>query len=411
MQMVDTEIHEKGTTMSTDQAVTVEQSAYGEYNGVTVERYVLANASGLSVSLLTFGAIIQELWVPDASGATANVVLGFTNLSQYLAKHPHFGSVIGRYANRIGGANFTLDGTEFHLTPNKGTFTQHGGNRPFDRYVWDSEVVETDHGPGVKMTHTSPDGDEGFPGELTATVTYSLTPENGLRLDYTATTTKPTVHNLTNHAYFNLAGEAAGDVEHHVLTLNATEYTPTGIDQIPTGEIAKVKGTALDFTTPRPLDDAIRNGRDPQIRIGRGLDHNFAIKRKKGTNALVQAGRLEDPASGRIMTIHTTMPGIQVYTSNSLDGSIVGYSGRLYRQSDAVCFETQNFPDAPNHREFPSAVLRPGSQFTSTTIYEFSNASQEAETPSEDAPEATVQPEKRGKSASGGRKTAPAKKK
>lgn len=409
--MADTEIHEKGATMSTEHGVTVEQAAYGEYNGVTVERYVLANASGLSVSLLTFGAIIQELWVPDAAGNTANVVLGFKNLSQYLAKHPHFGSVIGRYANRIGGASFSLDGTEFHLTPNKGSFTQHGGNRPFDRYVWESEIVETDHGPGVKMTHISPDGDEGFPGEFTATVTYSLTPENGLRLDYTATTTKPTVQNLTNHTYFNLAGEAAGDVEHHILTLNATEYTPTGIDQIPTGEIAKVKGTALDFTTPRPLDDAIRNGRDSQIRIGRGLDHNFAIKRKKGTNALVQAGTLEDPASGRVMTIHTTMPGVQVYTSNSLDGSIVGYSGRLYRQSDAVCFETQNFPDAPNHREFPSAVLRPGDVFTSTTIYEFSNASPEAGAPPEDAPEATTPPEKRGKSASGGRKPASAKKK
>lgn len=408
--MVETEIHEKGTTMSTDHGITVEQEAYGEYNGVVVERYVLTSPSGLSVALLSFGAIIQELWVPDAAGNTANVVLGFRSLSQYLAKHPHFGSVIGRYANRIGGASFSLDGTEFHLTPNKGTFTQHGGNRPFDRYVWESGVVDTEHGPGVKMTHVSPDGDEGFPGEFTATVTYSLTPENGLRLDYTATTTKPTVHNLTNHAYFNLAGEAAGDAEHHILTLNATEYTPTGVDQIPTGEIAKVKGTALDFTTPRPLDDAIRAGRDPQIRIARGVDHNFVVKRRKGSKNLVEAGKLEDPASGRIMTIHTTMPGIQVYTSNSLDGSIVGYSGRLYRQSDAVCFETQNFPDAPNHREFPSAVLRPGEEFSSTTIYAFSNASEKAETPSEDVPEANVQPATRGKSAKGGRKTASKKK-
>jgi aldose 1-epimerase len=403
MQMADQEHDEKGTTMATDHGITIEQESYGEYNGVIVERYVLSNGNGLSVALLSFGAIIQELWVPDASGNTANVVLGFSTLSQYLAKHPHFGSVIGRYANRIGGASFTLDGTEFHLTPNKGTFTAHGGNRPFDRYVWDCEVVDTDHGPGVKMTHVSPDGDEGFPGEFTVTVTYSLTPDNGLRLDYTAATTKPTVHNLTNHAYFNLAGEAAGDVEHHILWLNATEYTPTGTDQIPTGEIAKVKGTALDFTTPRPLDDAIRSGREPQIRIARGIDHNFVIKRKKGSNDLVKAGTVEDPASGRMMAIHTTMPGIQVYTSNSLDGSIVGYSGRLYRQSDAVCFETQNFPDAPNHHEFPSAVLRPNDEFTSTTIYQFSNTGTDAE--AGDAPEAISQPEPAGKAGKATRKS------
>jgi aldose 1-epimerase len=354
---------------------TIEQESYGEFNGTVVERYVLTSPSGLSVSLLSYGAVIQELHVPDASGTTANVTLGFNNLSQYIAKHPHFGSVIGRYANRIGGAMFMLDGTEYHLTPNKGTFTAHGGNRPFDKYVWASEVVDTDHGPGVKMTHISPDGDEGFPGELTASVTYSLTEDTGLRLDYAASTTKPTVHNLTNHAYFNLAGETTGDIEHHILTLNATRYTPTGTDQIPTGEVASVKGSAVDFTSPRPLSDAIRNGSDPQVRIGRGVDHNFIVEREPGTNELVHAATLEDPASGRIMKVLTTMPGIQVYTSNSLDGSIVGQSGRLYRQTDAVCFETQNFPDAPNHPEFPSSVLRPGEEFTSTTIYQFSNVS------------------------------------
>lgn len=398
MHMVESEIHEKGEPMSTDHGVTIDQEWYGEYNGMPVERFVLTNDAGLSVSVLTFGAIIQELMVPDATGERANVVLGFRTLPQYLAKHPHFGSVIGRYANRIGGASFILDGTEYHLTPNKGSFTAHGGNRPFDRYIWDAQVVDTDHGPGVKLTHVSADGDEGFPGELTATVTYSLTPDNGLRLDYTATTTKPTVHNITNHAYFNLAGESAGDVEHHILWLNATEYTPTGTDQIPTGEIARVRGTALDFTSPRPLDDAIRNGRDPQIRIARGIDHNFVIKRKKGTNELVKAGTLEDPASGRIMTIFTTMPGMQVYTSNSLDGSIVGYSGRLYRQSDAICFETQNFPDAPNHHEFPSSVLRPGEEFTSTTIYQFSNAQAGA------APETAAEPATPGRKRSGAKK-------
>lgn len=375
--MIGNRPHKKGATMPPE-LPTIEQEQYGEYNGTIVDRFTITSPSGLSVSLLSFGAIIQELRVPDVFGNTDNVVLGFNNLSQYLAKHPHFGSVIGRYANRIGGSSFMLDGTEYQLTPNKGTFTAHGGNRPFDRYVWETELVRTDHGPAVRMTHTSPDGDEGFPGELTATVMYSLE-DNGLRLDYSARTTKPTVHNLTNHAYFNLAGEATGDIEHHILTLNATEYTPTGIDQIPTGMVVPVSGTALDFTSPRPLSDAIRNGRDPQIRIGRGLDHNFAVKRPRGSNELVEAATLEDPGSGRIMTVLTTMPGVQVYTSNSLDGSIVGYSGRLYRQSDAICFETQNFPDAPNHPEFPSAVLRPGQDFSSTTIYRFSNAPRETE--------------------------------
>lgn len=374
---------------------TIEQDVYGEHNGTPVHRFVLTNASGMSVALLSYGAAIQELHVPDASGTTANVVLGFNNLTQYFGKHPHFGTVIGRYANRIGGSTFVLDGTQYHLTPNKGSFTAHGGARPFDRYIWDAEVVKTDHGPGVKMTHVSPDGDEGFPGELTATVTYSLTEDNGLRLDYTATTTKPTVHNLTNHVYFNLAGEMRGDVEHHILTVNATEYTPTGIDQIPTGEIARVQGTGLDFTSPRPLSDAIRNGRDPQIRIGRGIDHNFVVSRPRGTNDLVKAATLEDPSSGRIMTVLTTMPGLQVYTSNSLDGALVGYSGRLYRQTDAICFETQNFPDAPNHREFPSAVLRPGEEFTSTTIYRFSNSAQDTEPSAEMADAKKASPTRR----------------
>ncbi len=363
------------TTTSTH----IERSAYGELNGVAVERFVLTNAdSGLAVAILSHGAIIQEMHVPDASGERANVVLGFDNLAQYDQKHPHFGSVIGRFANRIGGSRFSLDGVVYQLTPNKGSFTAHGGARPFDTYTWQAEVVDTEHGPGVRLTHVSPDGDEGFPGEFTAEVTYTLAPDAGLRLDYRATTTKPTVHNLTNHVYFNLAGEGSGTVEDHLLTVHATHYTPTDAQQIVTGEIAPVAGTGLDFTRPRWIGDAVRDGDDPQIAIARGIDHNFVVSggdRPDGAGELVPAARLEDPASGRAMDVLTTMPGMQVYTSNSLDGSLRGQSGRLYRQTDAVCFETQQFPDAPNHPVFPSSVLRPGEEFRSATVYRFDTAS------------------------------------
>lgn len=360
----------KGVSVS-KQTSSIEQAPWGEIDGQTVERYVLSNDAGLSVAILSFGAVIQKLHVPDASGNTANVVLGFDNLAQYQEKNPHFGSVIGRFANRISGSKFTLDGTVHELTPNKGTFTAHGGAKPFDHYIWQTEVVDLDDGPGMKLTHVSPDGDEGFPGELTATVTYSLTPDNGLRLDYTAATTKPTVHNLTNHSYFNLPGEASGTVEDHLLTVHATHYTPTGTDQIPTGEIAPLARTGLDFPVPRRIGDAVRDASDPQIRIARGIDHNYVVNRDAGTDDLVTAARLEEPASGRVMEVLTTMPGMQIYTSNSLDGSLTGFSGRLYRQTDAICFETQQFPDAPNHADFPSAVLRPGEEFRSTTIYRF----------------------------------------
>lgn len=345
-------------------------SHVGHHEGASLTRFELTAPGGLRVALLNYGATIQELHVPDATGETANVVLGFDSVRQYLHEHPHFGSVLGRFANRIGGSQVEIDGEIFLLTPNKGTFTAHGGAKPFDLYVWQAEEVESEFGPAVKMTHISPDGDEGFPGEFTATVTYSLTPENGLRLDYTATTTKPTVHNLTNHAYFNLGGEASGVIDAHILQINATHYTPTGRNQVPTGEMASVRGTSLDFGKPKPVCDALRDGRNSQIRIARGLDHNYVINEYPDGN-LKEAAVIHDPTTGRRMTVLTTMPGMQVYTGNKLDGSLMGHSGTLYRQSDAICFETQQFPDAPNHEEFPSSVLRPDEEFTSTTIFQF----------------------------------------
>ncbi|MBA2247751.1 MAG: galactose mutarotase [Chloroflexia bacterium] len=361
--------------MSSNQTKTevrIERQPFGEVEGTPVERFLLTNGSGMTVAILSFGAIVQELWVPDREGALANVVLGFHDLDGYVAKNPHFGSVLGRFANRLRGASFPIDGATHRITANKAPHSAHGGARPFDRYVWRAATDETGGVPSVTLTHVSPDGDEGYPGELTAKLAYSLTPDNELVLTYCAATTKPTVVNLTNHSYFNLAGEGSGSIEDHVLQLDAARFVPTDAEQLPTGEIASVAGTALDFTTPRRIGDALRDGADEQVRIARGIDQTFVIDRPAPDDmSLVPAARLVDPASGRVMTTRTTEPGVQVYTGNSLDGSLAGYSGRLYRQGDAICFETQHFPDSPNQPSFPSTVLRPGEELRSTTVYAF----------------------------------------
>ncbi len=357
----------------TDQDITLRREPYGEAEGTPVERFTLTNASGLTVAILSFGAVIQELRVPGRDDESANVTLGFATLDGYLVRNPHFGSVLGRLANRLRNASFALDGEIHTITTNRPPHSAHGGGKPFDRYVWSPEVVDVDGLPAVRLTHVSPDGDQGYPGELTASVTYSLTADNALRLDYHATTTKPTVLNLTNHAYFNLAGEGSGTIEDHLLQLDCDQFTPTDRDQIPTGQLGLVEGTGLDFRTSRRIGDALRDGGDPEIRTARGVDHNFVVNRPTPDDtSLVRAAWLMDPASGRIMETWTTEPGVQVYTGNSLDGSLAGHSGRLYRQGDAVCFETQHFPNSPNEPSFPTVVLRPGEDWRSTTLYAFS---------------------------------------
>lgn len=353
--------------------ITLHREPYGEFDGEPVERFTLTNGHGMNVAIHSFGAVIQDLWVPGRDGELANVVLGFATLDGYLAKNPHVGSVLGRLANRLRGASFELDGARYDVTANKAPHSAHGGARPFDRYVWTPEVVEVDGVPGVRLTHVSPDGDEGFPGELTAAVTYSLTADNRLRLDYHATTDRPTVVNLTNHSYFNLSGEGSGTVEDHLLLLDCDQFTMTDLDQIPTGQLGVVEGTGLDFRTTRRIGDALRDGDDPEIRTARGVDHNFVVNRPTPEDtSLARAAWLMDPASGRVMETWTTEPGVQVYTGNSLDGSLTGYSGRLYRQGDAVCFETQHFPNSPNEPAFPTVVLHPGDELRSTTVYGFS---------------------------------------
>ncbi len=354
---------------------TLNQSTVADSGDTPITRYELSNGT-ISTAILSWGAIIQELHVPDRHGSLANIALGFSNAERYFAEHPHFGAVVGRYGNRIGNARIEIDGRVHQLTPTHGNNTLHGGKRGFDRYPWESEGFEDGGNVGVRLRRVSPDGEEGFPGTLTATVTYTLTPDNTLRLDYEVTTDKPTVHNLTNHSYFNLAGEGSGTIEDHVLQLRASQFTPATDEQIPTGEIAAVEGTPFDFLKPKRVGDVLRDGSSDQIAYGLGVDQNFVIDRSEGDTSLVHAVQLSEPESGRVMTVDTTEPGVQVYTGNQLTGAIAGYSGKLYRQSDAICFETQHFPDSPNHENFPSTVLRPGETYTSSTVVGFSTSSQ-----------------------------------
>lgn len=332
--------------------------------GETVERFVLTNEHGVRVALLSLGCIIQSLEVPDRDGAMANVALGFGRFEDYLINHPFFGCVAGRYANRIAGGRFQLDGQQYQLAVNQPPNTLHGGTRGFNRFVWDA--APADDRLGVVFHRVSPDGEEGFPGTLDVTVTYELTGRNELVIDYRATTDKPTVVNLTNHCYFNLSGEGAGSIEAHRLQIAANAYTPVDSTLIPTGERRSVEGTPFDFRAGKLVGDGLRSN-DEQIRLALGFDHNFVLD----GDGLKLAAVLADPASGRTMTVHTTKPGVQFYAGNHLNGAFYGPSGRAYRQSDGLALETQFFPNSPNEPDFPSPVLRPGEDYRHRTILAF----------------------------------------
>lgn len=334
-------------------------------DGTQIEQFTLTNASGMTVKVITYGGIITSVRVPDKNQRFDDVVLGFDNLEGYLKGHPYFGCITGRVANRIAKGTFTLDGKEYKLAVNNGPNALHGGLKGFDKAVWKAREVKGNDSVGVELTYRSVDGEEGYPGNLDVKVTYSLTLKNELRIDYQATTDKPTPINLTNHSYFNLAG--AGDVLDHQLYLAADQFTPTDATLIPTGEIKSVAGTPLDFTQPTPIGKRINElkGKD----LPGGYDHNFVLR--SGGKELALAGWVHDPKSGRLMEVWTTEPGIQLYTGNFLDGSNVGKGGAKYGQHAALCLETQHFPDSVHHPHFPSVILTPGKQFQSTTVYKF----------------------------------------
>ena len=333
-------------------------------DGTAVDIYTLTNKAGLEARIMTYGAILVSLKTPDRAGALADVNLGFDSLEGYLGTHPYFGAIIGRYGNRIAKARFTLDGAEYRLAVNNNENTLHGGLKGFDKVVWTAEPVRGEKGAGLKLTYLSKDGEEGYPGNLAVTVVYTLTDANELEIRYEATTDKPTVLNLTNHAYWNLKGEGDGDILGHVLRLEADRITAVDspVNLIPTGEIAPVAGTPFDFTAPHAIGERI-------AAVEGGYDHNFVLK--SGGGALSLAARVEEPESGRVMEVWTDQPAIQLYTGNFLDGSVIGKGGKAYKKHYAFCLETQHFPDSPNHPNFPSTVLRPGETFRSVSVYRF----------------------------------------
>ena len=351
-------------------APTLERHPYGSTGqGEQVELFTLTNANGMRVRFTSYGGIITSLEVPDREGTLADVTLGFDSLSGYLGEHPYFGALIGRYGNRIARGRFTLEGKEYTLAVNNGPNHLHGGIRGFDKVVWRAEPFQNDSSVGAVLTYTSRDGEEGYPGTLQARVTYTLTNSNALGFAYHATSDAPTPVNLTQHAYFNLAGDGAGDILGHVLTLNASRYTPVDSTLIPTGELAPVSGTPFDFTRATPIGARIGQENE-QLRFGGGYDHNFVLDRQG--DGLSLAARLTEPRSGRVMEIFTTEPGIQFYSGNFLDGSLTGKGGRVYQHRYGLALETQHYPDSPNKPEFPSTILRPGEEYRSETVYRFS---------------------------------------
>ena len=369
---------------------TITSQFYGTTaDGIDVYEYTLTNVNGMEVKIITYGGIITSVSVPDRRHQMSNVALGFNNLNDYETKNsPYFGAIIGRYSNRIANGRFTLDGVTYCLDANNGPNSLHGGGKGFDKQVWTvTKEIKEDSRVGIELHYLSPEGDGwtgnfpnsaclptdalGYPGNLDTFVTYTLNNKNQIVIDYLANTDAPTVVNLTNHSYWNLKGEGTGTIYDHLLTLNASDFTPVDATLIPTGEILPVAGTPFDFTMRKPVADGIRSD-DQQIVYGKGFDHNWVLNPQEPNVSLNQAAALFEPDTGRLLKIYTDQPGIQFYAGNFLDGSLYGTSNRAYRQSDGLALETQHYPDSPNQPDFPSTVLLPDETYTTTTIFDFS---------------------------------------
>lgn len=361
-----------GFSAATALAAKTTHSDFGSLaDGTPIDAVELSNSGGVSARIITLGATLQSLSVPDAQGKSADIVLGYDSAQQYLDDPQYFGATVGRYANRIANGRFTLDGKEYVLPTNDGPNHLHGGPQGLDKVVWTLAEVESGSPARAVFTYVSPDGEMGYPGRLELTAIYSLGDDNALTIDYRATTDAPTIVNVTNHSYFNLSGEAGNaTVRDHRLTLYADRFTPVDETLIPTGGRRPVAGTPFDFREAKPIGRDIRNGESEQIRFGHGYDHNFIVNGEAGQ--LRPAARLVDPASGRVMELLVTAPGVQFYSGNFLDGTTVGKSGRVYRQGDALCLEPQVFPDSPNQPDFPSARLDPGETYVNKMVLRFS---------------------------------------
>ncbi|MHC4213892.1 MAG: aldose epimerase family protein [Planctomycetota bacterium] len=346
----------------------IQKQPFGKADGKNVDLYTLTNANGIRMTVMTYGAIVVSLEVPDKTGKLGDVVLGFDTLEEYLKGHPYFGAIVGRYGNRIGKGKFTLDGVDYQLAINNGPNHLHGGLKGFDKVVWDAVPIKGTKAVGIKFSYLSKDGEENYPGNLESTVTYFLTNDDEFKIMYSAKTDKATPINLTHHSYFNLAGQGTRDILDHDLMINADMYTPVDEGLIPTGQLKNVEGTPFDFRAPFAIGGRIAQD-DQQLKYGGGYDHNFCLR--TGDGAISHAVTVYEPTTGRVMEVHTTEPGVQFYSGNFLDGTNVGKGGKVYKHRYGFCLETQHFPDSPNKRHFPPAILKPGDIYSHITAYKF----------------------------------------
>lgn len=356
--------------MKKNMDLSIKKAKFGEVEGKNVDIFTLANRNGVEMKVTNYGCIVTSLKVPGKFEKADDVVLGFNDLQSYLKKNPYFGAIIGRYGNRIANSRFSLNGKEYILAKNDGSNNLHGGIKGFDKVIWDAAEIKDDESVGIEFKYLSKDGEEGFPGNLSVIVTYTINDNNEFKIDYKAKTDAVTVCNLTHHTYFNLSGEGSGSILDHQVMIKSSRITPIDTTLIPTGELADVAGTPFDFRESTVIGKRI-NEDNLQLKYGGGYDHNWILNRTGNSKDLILAASVYDPKSGRKMDVLTTEPGIQMYTGNFLDGTLIGKSGKKYKKRSGFCLETQHYPDSPNKTDFPTTTLEPGQMYFTTTIYKF----------------------------------------